>query len=54
MLVHGTPQTDGTQQAKHAEAQAVPEAKTRVWEEFREAMENALGSALKKFWQTVL
>ncbi|KAI3360026.1 hypothetical protein L3Q82_014350 [Scortum barcoo] len=38
--------------SKHA-AQAVLEAKTRVWEEFGEAMEEDYRSASKRFWQTV-
>ncbi|KAI3368166.1 hypothetical protein L3Q82_007889 [Scortum barcoo] len=40
-------------QAKQAAAQTVLEAKTRVWEEFGEAMEEDYRSASKRFWQTV-
>ncbi|KAI3369294.1 hypothetical protein L3Q82_007548 [Scortum barcoo] len=40
-------------QAKQAAARAVLEAKTRVWEEFGEAMEEDYRSASKRFWQTV-
>ncbi|KAI3364980.1 hypothetical protein L3Q82_001146 [Scortum barcoo] len=39
--------------SKQAAARTVLEAKTRVWEEFSEAMEEDYQSALKKFWQTV-
>ena len=34
-------------------AQAVDEAKTWVWEEFGEAMEQDFQSVLTKFWQKV-
>uniref|UniRef100_A0A3Q3T275 Reverse transcriptase domain-containing protein n=1 Tax=Mastacembelus armatus TaxID=205130 RepID=A0A3Q3T275_9TELE len=44
---------DRYRRAKRAAAQAVMEAKTRVWEEFGEAMEKDYLSAPKKFWQTV-
>ncbi|KAI3353352.1 hypothetical protein L3Q82_019887 [Scortum barcoo] len=45
---------DRYRQAKQAAAQeAVLEAKTRVWEEFGEAMEEDYRSASKRFWQTV-
>ncbi|KAK3517179.1 hypothetical protein QTP70_000772 [Hemibagrus guttatus] len=40
-------------QAKRTAAQVVSEAKTRVWEEFGEAMEKDYRMALGKFWQTV-
>ncbi|KAI3366391.1 hypothetical protein L3Q82_000549 [Scortum barcoo] len=40
-------------QAKQAAARTVLEAKTRVWEEFGEAMEEDYRSASKRFWQTV-
>ncbi|KAI3353340.1 hypothetical protein L3Q82_019871, partial [Scortum barcoo] len=40
-------------QAKQATARTVLEAKTRVWEEFGEAMEEDYRSASKRFWQTV-
>ncbi|KAI3369654.1 hypothetical protein L3Q82_025366 [Scortum barcoo] len=54
MLACGTPDAvDGYQQAKQAAARAVLEAKTQVWEEFGEAMEEDYQSASKKFWQTV-
>ncbi|KAI3355413.1 hypothetical protein L3Q82_018257 [Scortum barcoo] len=46
-------QLTGYRQAKQAAAQAVLEAKTRVWEEFGEAMEEDYRSASKRFWQTV-
>ncbi|KAI3376653.1 hypothetical protein L3Q82_017087 [Scortum barcoo] len=44
---------DRYQQAKQAAARTVLEAKTRVWEEFGEAMEEDYRSASKRFWQTV-
>ena len=54
MLSGGTPEAvDRYRQAKRAAARAVAEAKTRVWEEFGEAMEEDYRSAPKKFWQTV-
>ncbi|KAK3509067.1 hypothetical protein QTP70_020205 [Hemibagrus guttatus] len=40
-------------QAKRATAVVVSEAKTRVWEEFGEAMEKDYRTASGKFWQTV-
>jgi hypothetical protein len=40
-------------QAKRAAARAVAEAKTRVWEEFGETMEEDYRSASKVFWQTI-
>ncbi|KAI3361286.1 hypothetical protein L3Q82_013463 [Scortum barcoo] len=46
------PVVDTGSQASHA-ARAVLEAKTRVWEEFGEAMEEDYRSASKRFWQTV-
>uniref|UniRef100_A0A671VTV6 Reverse transcriptase domain-containing protein n=1 Tax=Sparus aurata TaxID=8175 RepID=A0A671VTV6_SPAAU len=53
-LARGTPEAaDGYRQAKRAAARAVSEAKTRVWEEFGEAMEKDYRSASKKFWQTI-
>ncbi|KAI3374508.1 hypothetical protein L3Q82_006324 [Scortum barcoo] len=45
---------DEYRQAKQAAARAVLEAKTWVWEEFIEAMEEDYRSASKKFCQTVL
>ncbi|KAI3371488.1 hypothetical protein L3Q82_024072 [Scortum barcoo] len=39
--------------SKQAAARTVLEAKTRVWEEFGEAMEEDYRSASKRFWQTV-
>ncbi|KAL0203001.1 hypothetical protein M9458_001019, partial [Cirrhinus mrigala] len=39
--------------AKRTAARVAVEAKTRVWEEFGEAMEKDYRSALKRFWQTV-
>ncbi|KAI3356429.1 hypothetical protein L3Q82_017643 [Scortum barcoo] len=55
MLACGTPDAvdDGYRQAKQAAARAVLEAKTWVWEEFGEAMEEDYQSASKKFWQTI-
>ncbi|XP_054643965.1 uncharacterized protein LOC129188028 [Dunckerocampus dactyliophorus] len=50
----GTPEAaDGYRQAKRHAASAVVEAKTRVWEEFGEAMKHDFWSASKRFWQTV-
>ncbi|GAA6076081.1 uncharacterized protein LOC106910031 [Tachysurus ichikawai] len=50
----GTPEAaDRYQRAKRASARVVTEAKTRVWEEFGEAMEKDYRLASKKFWQTV-
>ncbi|KAK3514795.1 hypothetical protein QTP70_032195, partial [Hemibagrus guttatus] len=40
-------------QAKQIAAQVVSETKTRVWEEFGEAMEKDYWTASGKFWQTV-
>ncbi|KAI3356217.1 hypothetical protein L3Q82_017465, partial [Scortum barcoo] len=55
MLACGTPDAvDRYRQAKQAAARTVLEAKTRVWEEFGEAMEEDYRSASKRFWQTVL
>ncbi|KAI3353659.1 hypothetical protein L3Q82_004904 [Scortum barcoo] len=52
MLACGTPDAvDRYRQAKQAAARTVLEAKTRVWEEFGEAMEEDYQS--KRFWQTV-
>ncbi|KAI3355548.1 hypothetical protein L3Q82_018375 [Scortum barcoo] len=55
MLACGTPDAvDRYRQAKQANAaRTVLEAKTRVWEEFGEAMEEDYRSASKRFWQTV-
>ncbi|KAI3353935.1 hypothetical protein L3Q82_005136 [Scortum barcoo] len=57
MLACGTPDAvDRYRQAKQALQSArrtVLEAKTRVWEEFGEAMEEDYRSASKRFWQTV-
>ncbi|KAI3351205.1 hypothetical protein L3Q82_005759 [Scortum barcoo] len=55
MLACGTPgrRVDRYRQAKQAAARTVLEAKTRVWEEFGEAMEEDYRSASKRFWQTV-
>uniref|UniRef100_A0A3Q3VWQ5 DAGKc domain-containing protein n=1 Tax=Mola mola TaxID=94237 RepID=A0A3Q3VWQ5_MOLML len=53
-LACGTPEAaDSYRQAKQSAARVVTEAKTRVWEEFGEAMEQDFQSAPKKFWQTV-
>ncbi|KAI3375173.1 hypothetical protein L3Q82_021083 [Scortum barcoo] len=46
-------QLTGTGRPKQAAARTVLEAKTRVWEEFGEAMEEDYRSASKRFWQTV-
>ncbi|KAL0153242.1 hypothetical protein M9458_051417, partial [Cirrhinus mrigala] len=53
-LVRGTPEAaEGYRWAKRTAARVVVEAKTRVWEEFGEAMEKDYRSASKRFWQTV-
>ncbi|KAI3373305.1 hypothetical protein L3Q82_006600 [Scortum barcoo] len=54
-LACGTPgrKLTGTGRPKQAAARTVLEAKTRVWEEFGEAMEEDYRSASKRFWQTV-
>ncbi|KAL0152538.1 hypothetical protein M9458_052261 [Cirrhinus mrigala] len=53
-LVRGTPEAaEGYRWAKRTAARVVVEAKTRVWEEFGEAMEKDYWSASKRFWQTV-
>ena len=53
-LAQGSPETaDRYRQARRAAASAVTKAKTRVWEEFGEAMEKDFRLASKKFWQTV-
>jgi len=53
-LAQGSPETaDGYLEARRAAASAVTEAKTRVWEEFGEAMEKDFRLASRKFWQTV-
>ncbi|GAA6108396.1 receptor-type tyrosine-protein phosphatase F-like, partial [Tachysurus ichikawai] len=53
-LARGTPEAaDRYRRAKEASARVVAEAKTRVWEEFGEAIEKDYQSASKKFWQTV-
>uniref|UniRef100_A0A3P9BAT4 PH domain-containing protein n=1 Tax=Maylandia zebra TaxID=106582 RepID=A0A3P9BAT4_9CICH len=53
-LACGTPEAaDRYRQAKRNAAWAVAEAKTRVWEEFGEAMEKDFRTASKRFWQTV-
>ncbi|KAK3548817.1 hypothetical protein QTP70_020700, partial [Hemibagrus guttatus] len=50
----GTPEAaDAYQQAKRTVAWVVSEAKTRVWEEFCEAMEKDYWTASRKFWQTI-
>ncbi|KAI3357886.1 hypothetical protein L3Q82_016266 [Scortum barcoo] len=50
----GNPRTrGGHRKPKQAAARTVLEAKTRVWEEFGEAMEEDYRSASKRFWQTV-
>ena len=53
-LARGTPEAaHGYRQAKRAAAQAVAEAKTLVWENSREAIEEDYRPASKKFWQTI-
>ncbi|KAK3519870.1 hypothetical protein QTP70_006704 [Hemibagrus guttatus] len=53
-LARGTPKAaEAYQQSKQTAAQVVSEAKTRVWEEFGEAMEKDYRTASGKFWQTV-
>ncbi|KAK3537283.1 hypothetical protein QTP70_006987 [Hemibagrus guttatus] len=53
-LARGTPEAaEAYRQAKRAAARVVSEAKTRVWEEFGEAMEKDYRTASGKFWQTV-
>ncbi|KAK3522948.1 hypothetical protein QTP86_010078 [Hemibagrus guttatus] len=53
-LARGTPEAaEAYQQAKRTTAVVVSEAKTRVWEEFGEAMEKDYRTASGKFWQTV-
>ncbi|KAK3521468.1 hypothetical protein QTP70_005774 [Hemibagrus guttatus] len=53
-LAQGTLEAaEAYRQAKHAAARVVSEAKTRVWEEFGEAMEKDYRTALGKFWQTI-
>ena len=44
---------DRYREARRAAASAVTKAKTRAWEEFREAMEKDFQLASRKFWQTV-
>ncbi|KAK3525845.1 hypothetical protein QTP70_010916 [Hemibagrus guttatus] len=53
-LAWGTPEAaEAYRQAKQTTAVVVSEAKTRVWEEFGEAMEKDYQTASGKFWQTV-
>ncbi|KAK3550782.1 hypothetical protein QTP70_004917 [Hemibagrus guttatus] len=53
-LARGTPEAaEAYRQAKRTAAGVVSEAKTRVWEEFGEAMEKDYWTASGKFWQTV-
>ncbi|KAK3567248.1 hypothetical protein QTP86_015079 [Hemibagrus guttatus] len=53
-LARGTPEAaEAYWQAKRTAAQVVSEAKTRVWEEFGEAMEKDYRMASGKFWETV-
>ncbi|KAK3542821.1 hypothetical protein QTP70_004326 [Hemibagrus guttatus] len=53
-LARGTPEAaEAYRQAKQTTAVVVLEAKTRVWEEFGEAMEKDYRTASGKFWQTV-
>ncbi|KAI3362613.1 hypothetical protein L3Q82_001626 [Scortum barcoo] len=46
-------QLTGTGRPSKPQPGTVLEAKTRVWEEFGEAMEEDYRSASKRFWQTV-
>ncbi|KAK3554501.1 hypothetical protein QTP70_024406, partial [Hemibagrus guttatus] len=53
-LARGTPEAaEAYRQAKRTTAVVVSETKTRVWEEFGEAMEKDYRTASGKFWQTV-
>ncbi|KAK3534419.1 hypothetical protein QTP86_015229 [Hemibagrus guttatus] len=53
-LARGTPEAaEAYRQAKRTTAVVVSEAKTRVWEEFGEAMEKDYRTASGKFWQTI-
>ncbi|KAK3511457.1 hypothetical protein QTP70_009017 [Hemibagrus guttatus] len=53
-LARGTPEAaEACWQAKRTAARVVSEAKTRVWEEFGEAMEKDYRTALGKFCQTI-
>ncbi|KAK3535487.1 hypothetical protein QTP70_016908 [Hemibagrus guttatus] len=53
-LARGTPEAaEAYRQANWTTAVVVSEAKTRVWEEFSEAMEKDYRTASRKFWQTV-
>ncbi|KAK3571523.1 hypothetical protein QTP86_012904 [Hemibagrus guttatus] len=53
-LARGTPEAaEAYRQAKRTAARVVSEAKTRVWEEFGEAMEKDYRTASGKFWQTI-
>ncbi|KAK3564675.1 hypothetical protein QTP86_024820 [Hemibagrus guttatus] len=53
-LARGTPEAaEAYRQAKQTTAVVVSEAKTRVWEEFGEAMEKVYRTASGKFWETV-
>uniref|UniRef100_A0A3B3QX38 Reverse transcriptase domain-containing protein n=1 Tax=Paramormyrops kingsleyae TaxID=1676925 RepID=A0A3B3QX38_9TELE len=53
-LACGTPEAaDEYRQAKRNAASAVAEAKTRVWEEFGEVMENDFRMASRRFWSTI-
>ncbi|KAK3539185.1 hypothetical protein QTP86_028803 [Hemibagrus guttatus] len=53
-LAWGTPEAaEAYRQAKRTTAMVVSETKTRVWEEFGEAMEKDYWTASGKFWQTI-
>ncbi|KAK3535381.1 hypothetical protein QTP70_011277 [Hemibagrus guttatus] len=53
-LARRTPEAaEAYRQAKRTTAVVVSEAKTRVWEEFGEAMEKDYRTASGKFWQTI-
>ncbi|KAK3510218.1 hypothetical protein QTP70_030444, partial [Hemibagrus guttatus] len=53
-LARRTPEAaEAYRQAKRTTAVVVSEAKTRVWEEFSEAMEKDYRTASGKFWQTI-
>ena len=54
-LARGTPQAaDRYQQAQHAAARAVAEAKILVWEKFGETMEEDYRWVLKRIWRTTV
>ena len=53
-MSQGSPEAaDGYGLARSAAASEVAEAKTQLWEEFRETMEKDFRLVSRKFWQTV-